>query len=202
MAAAEKTVDLAAAMVIAPVPIGHWLIVLPVVLCLGVGAALLMLRERTTLQACIAIAGLALLVVIDGLLLHKVAQEGPLTMAMGRWLPPFGIAFTVDIFGAAMALALLMSLALASARYTVTSGADLVVLSDRTTATVVSIAPTVGNIAFSMKVKGHDVLWWPSASLADFKAKPQMSGVPFLAPWAIAIVGIIWITRRAIRAKR
>jgi len=44
--------------------------------------------------------------------------------------------------------------------------------------------PTVGNIAVSMKVKGHDVLWWPYTSIADFKAKPQMSGVPFLAPWA------------------
>ena len=83
-----------------------------------------------------------------------------------------------------MALALLMSLALGAARYTVTSGADLVVLSDRTAGIVVSIAPTVGNIAFSMKVKGHDVLWWPSTSLADFKAKPQMSGIPFLGPWA------------------
>ena len=83
-----------------------------------------------------------------------------------------------------MALALLMSLALGAARYTVTSGTDLVVLNDRTAGIVVSIAPTVGNIAFSMKVKGHDVLWWPSASLADFKAKPQMSGIPFLGPWA------------------
>jgi multicomponent Na+:H+ antiporter subunit D len=34
-----------------------------------------------------------------------VAAGGPVTMVMGRWLPPFGIAFTVDLFGAMMALA-------------------------------------------------------------------------------------------------
>lgn len=83
-----------------------------------------------------------------------------------------------------MALALLMSLALATARYTVTSTPDHVELRDTATDTVVSVVPTVGNIAVSMKVKGHDVLWWPYASVSEFKAKPQMSGVPFLAPWA------------------
>jgi len=105
MAAPEKTVDLAAAYGMAPVPAGHWLVILPVALCLGLGAVLLMLRERTALQARLALAGLALLVALDALLLWQVAREGPLTMAMGRWLPPFGIAFTVDLLGAAMALA-------------------------------------------------------------------------------------------------
>src|SRR5712691_9780918 len=71
--------------------------------------------------------------------------------------------------------ALLLSLALAGARYNVTSTADRIELSDRTTATVVSIAPAVGNIAFSMTVKGHEVLWWMPG---------QMSGIPFLGPWA------------------
>jgi aldose 1-epimerase len=74
-----------------------------------------------------------------------------------------------------MALALLMTLALASSRYTVTSTPDLVVLSDHTAGVVVSIAPKNGNNAFSMKVKGHEVLWWNP---------PQMSGIPFLGPWA------------------
>ena len=74
-----------------------------------------------------------------------------------------------------MALALLMTLALASSRYTVTATPDLVVLTDRTAGVVVSIAPKNGNNAFSMKVKGHEVLWW---------SPPQMSGIPFLGPWA------------------
>ena len=46
-----------------------------------------------------------------------------------------------------MALALIMSLALAAARYTVMSTPDRVELHDSTTDTVVSIVPTVGNIA-------------------------------------------------------
>jgi aldose 1-epimerase len=83
-----------------------------------------------------------------------------------------------------MALALLMSLALATGRYTVTSTPDRVDLHDSTTDTVVSVVPTVGNIAVSMTVKGREILWWPYSSVADFKGKPQMSGVPFLSPWA------------------
>ena len=39
---------------------------------------------------------------------------------------------------------------------------------------VVSIAPDIGNNAFSMKVKGHEVLWW----------NPPKGGVPMLGPWA------------------
>ncbi len=83
-----------------------------------------------------------------------------------------------------MAPALLMSLALATARYTVTSTPDRVELADRAADTVVVVAPSVGNIAVSMTIKGHDVLWWPFATIDEFKAKPQMSGIPFLAPWA------------------
>ena len=74
-----------------------------------------------------------------------------------------------------MALALVMSLALASARYTVTSTPDRVEISDRATETVVAVAPHNGNNAFSMKVKGHEVLWWNPT---------QMSGIRFLGPWA------------------
>ena len=50
--------------------------------------------------------------------------------------------------------------------------------------TVVSIMPSVGNIAFEMSVKGQNVLRLPYASIDDFKAKPAMSGIPFLGPWA------------------
>jgi aldose 1-epimerase len=74
-----------------------------------------------------------------------------------------------------MALAVLMSLALAGARYTVTSAPDRVELRDRTADTIVSINPSAGNIAFSMKVNGHEVLWWMAG---------QMSGIPFVGPWA------------------
>ncbi|MDF0698753.1 Na+/H+ antiporter subunit D [Rhizobium sp. MC63] len=105
MAAPTATIDLAAALVTAPVPIGHWLAILPVAHCITLGAVLLMVRAYPRLQACLAISGLAGLALMDAALLAKVTAEGPLTMVMGRWLPPFGIAFTVDLFGALMAFA-------------------------------------------------------------------------------------------------
>ena len=61
---------------------------------------------------------------------------------------------------------------------------DVVQLEDTKHQTVVSIMPAVGNQAFEMKVKGHNVLRWTYGSVADFQARPGMAGVPFLAPWA------------------
>ncbi|WP_208248549.1 Na+/H+ antiporter subunit D [Rhizobium sp. T1470] len=105
MAAPASTItDLSAAMVTAPVPLANWLVIAPVALCLTLGAALLMMRNSTRLQALVAVPGLAVLVLLDAALLAKVVAHGPLTMVMGRWLPPFGIAFTVDLFGALMTL--------------------------------------------------------------------------------------------------
>jgi multicomponent Na+:H+ antiporter subunit D len=98
-----------------PTP-ASWLVILPVVLCLIAGAATAVLRRNVRLHAPIAIAALALLVLIDALLLHQVATHGPMTMVMGRWLPPFGIAFTVDILGASLALVAAL-VALAAAIY-------------------------------------------------------------------------------------
>jgi aldose 1-epimerase len=34
-----------------------------------------------------------------------------------------------------------------------------------------------------MTVKGHDVLRWPHADMAAFKANPNQTGIPFMAPW-------------------
>ncbi|MGV1763340.1 Na+/H+ antiporter subunit D [Agrobacterium rhizogenes] len=104
-APANTAVDLSAALVTAPVELAHWLVILPVALCIGLGAILMMLRDRTAWHGWIAIPGLVLLVLVDAALLRKVAIDGPITMVMGRWLPPFGIAFSVDLFSAIMALA-------------------------------------------------------------------------------------------------
>jgi len=81
-----------------------WLVILPVVLCLIMGAVLATIRRRIALHAPIAIASLAALCVVDAALLHQVATHGPVNMVMGRWLPPFGIAFTADLLGASFAL--------------------------------------------------------------------------------------------------
>lgn len=97
----------------------EWLVILPVAWCLAVGALLVMLRRSLGLQPVTAIAGLAGLVMIDGLLLERVATNGPMTMVMGRWLPPFGIAFTVDLTGALFAL-VAASVALAAGVFSLT----------------------------------------------------------------------------------
>jgi multicomponent Na+:H+ antiporter subunit D len=97
------TPDLAKTFVPAIAP-ESWLVISPVVLCILVGAALATIRKRIHWHAPIAIAALAMLVLVDAALLVKVATSGPLTMVLGRWLPPFGIAFTVDVLGALLAL--------------------------------------------------------------------------------------------------
>ncbi|MGT2442353.1 Na+/H+ antiporter subunit D [Ensifer adhaerens] len=96
--------DLSAALVLEPVASADWLVILPVAWCLAIGALLVMLRRKIDWHPYIAVAGLAGLVIIDALLLRHVLASGPVTMVMGRWLPPFGIAFTVDLTGALFAL--------------------------------------------------------------------------------------------------
>jgi multicomponent Na+:H+ antiporter subunit D len=112
---ASAVLDPAAIFTPDPTP-QSWLVILPVVLCLCAGAVLAMIRANIRLHAPIAAAALALLVLIDALLLQQVATHGPMTMVMGRWLPPFGIAFTVDILGASLALVAAL-VALAAAIY-------------------------------------------------------------------------------------
>ncbi len=106
MAAPTTTpVDYAAAYVMEPATLAHWLAVTPIALCIGVGAILMMIRHRTDWHPPVALTALALLVGVDLLLLMQVMADGPITMMMGRWLPPFGIAITVDLTGALLALA-------------------------------------------------------------------------------------------------
>ncbi|HLG54570.1 MAG TPA: aldose 1-epimerase [Vicinamibacterales bacterium] len=68
-------------------------------------------------------------------------------------------------------------------RYAAQRDGEVVHLTDTATGTRVSIAPSIGNIAFRMTVKGHDILRWPHADMAAFKANPNMTGIPFMAPW-------------------
>lgn len=101
---AATPADLAAALVPGPETLTDWLVVLPVVWCLLSAAVLAALRRFTRLQGRAAIAALCLLVGLDAALVVRIAAEGPITMVMGRWLPPFGIAFTADMAGALLAL--------------------------------------------------------------------------------------------------
>ncbi len=81
-------------------------------------------------------------------------------------------------------LTLALPVALAAQPYIARQTGDVVQLEDVRTRTLVSIVPGVGNIAFAMTVNGSHVVWWPYASLDEFKAKPGLGGVPFLGPWA------------------
>jgi aldose 1-epimerase len=87
-----------------------------------------------------------------------------------------------------LSLAIVLTVALATPspaqQYSARQRGDVVQLEDSSSQTRVSIVPSVGNIAFELKVKGHDALRWPYASVEDFKARPGLSGVPFLGPWA------------------
>jgi len=72
----------------------------------------------------------------------------------------------------------------AAERYSARQRDGVVQLEDSRTHTVVSIVPSVGNVTFEMTVKGQEILWFPYASLAEFKNRPGLAGIPFLAPWA------------------
>lgn len=84
--------------------IGDWVIILPVVLCLIGGAFLLMMRSSRNGQAGLAILITVAVIVCDFELLIRTL-DGPVSMTMGKWLPPFGISFTADVLSAGFALA-------------------------------------------------------------------------------------------------
>ncbi|MEM6382547.1 MAG: Na+/H+ antiporter subunit D [Pseudomonadota bacterium] len=97
--------DVSAAYVDATVQAADYLVALPVLGPLIMGALCLMLRRNQQLQP--GLAGLTLAAVFIGnlVLTHRVMTEGPVFMAMGRWFPPFGITFNADGLGAFLALA-------------------------------------------------------------------------------------------------
>jgi aldose 1-epimerase len=80
-------------------------------------------------------------------------------------------------------LACLTTLPVTAQRYAARRDGDVVQLTDTATDTRVSIAPSIGNIAFRMTVKGHDILRWPHADMNAFKAAPNQTGIPFMGPW-------------------
>ncbi|WP_102958720.1 Na+/H+ antiporter subunit D [Mangrovicella endophytica] len=96
---------LTAATLTAPVRLANYLVALPVVVPLLFASGLLMMRGRLRWQPAVAIAGMTVLLVINLLLLRRVASEGPQVMMMGAWKPPFGIAFTADRLGVLFACA-------------------------------------------------------------------------------------------------
>ena len=70
------------------------------------------------------------------------------------------------------------------AQYTANRSGEIVELSDQQHRIVVSIAPSVGDLAFAMNVNGQDILRFPYTSLDEYRAHPALAGIPFLGPWA------------------
>jgi len=85
-------------------------------------------------------------------------------------------------------LALAVTLAVACAtpaaaqRYTAKQDGDVIELADGTAQMNVSVVWSMSN-AWRIQVKGKDLVR-PAATLADFQARPGLSGVPLLAPFA------------------
>lgn len=100
----DHKVDLSQAMVMEPVATADWLVITPIIITILGGAICLMSRKNTALQPWLGLSFLGLLVLSNCLLLAHVVENGIITMVMGRWLPPFGIAFTVDHVGALLCL--------------------------------------------------------------------------------------------------
>ena len=71
-----------------------------------------------------------------------------------------------------------------SAEKQIVDAIETIRLADSAHTLQVSICPSVGNIAYDMRVHGQPILSSPPGSLAEWKAKPSQAGIPFLAPWA------------------
>lgn len=81
-----------------------------------------------------------------------------------------------------------MSVKYNAERLTVDS-VEVVRLTDAEHAVELSICPSIGNIAYDLRVHGKPILLAPPAPLSEWKAKPSQAGIPFLGPWANRIDG-------------
>jgi aldose 1-epimerase len=97
---------------------------------------------------------------------------------------PLRRAIAIVAASAVFCLAFVRAAPFAAQRYAVRQHDGIVELEDAQARTIVSIVPSVGNVTFSMTVKGQEILRFPYASVAEFKARPGLAGIPFLGPWA------------------
>lgn len=94
-----------------------------------------------------------------------------------------------------LTLFVLAALAHAASNYTAEKitdhGVEVIRLTDAAHGVTVSIAPSVGNRAFELKVHGTDLLYFSSPDIAAFRdsGARQLNGIPFLAPWANRMAG-------------
>lgn len=70
-----------------------------------------------------------------------------------------------------------------SARKVIVDSIETIRLSDPAHGMEVSICPSIGNIAYDLRVNGKPIVMSPP-SLSEWKQNPSQAGIPFLAPWA------------------
>ena len=99
-----------------------------------------------------------------------------LTWSLSTWPGKAAIAGGV--------LAVLSLVPSAAAQYSARTESDIVRLEDSGHRTRVSIIPSVGNVAFEMRVNGENILRFPYADITEFRSRPGLNGIPFLGPWA------------------
>jgi aldose 1-epimerase len=63
-------------------------------------------------------------------------------------------------------------------------GIAIVRLTDAAHGVEVNIAPSIGNLAYEMKVHGKNILHFPYADVSAFARQPAQCAIPLLAPWA------------------
>ncbi len=71
-----------------------------------------------------------------------------------------------------------------SAQKLIVDSTEIVRLTDAAHGIELSIAPSIGNIAYDMRVNGQPILMPPPGTFAEWKAAGKQAGIPFLAPWA------------------
>jgi len=82
-----------------------------------------------------------------------------------------------------IAMILMPQLAGAQARYTAKQTGDIVQLHDARTDMTVSVITTIGSV-YEIVVKGRNITQTRYTSVADFRARPGLNGIPLLAPFA------------------
>jgi len=70
-----------------------------------------------------------------------------------------------------------------SAKRVTVDSIETIRLADPAHALELSICPSIGNIAYDLRVNGKPILMSPPA-LSEWKQKPSQAGIPFLGPWA------------------
>ena len=79
---------------------------------------------------------------------------------------------------------LMLSGANYTAEHRVVDGVPVITLRDAAHHAEVSVATSIGNIAYEFKVNGKNAMYFPYGKLSEFEDKPAMCAIPFLAPWA------------------